>query len=90
MAGLAGSPSSYIRVYLCIPYSFSPDCPKSHPPKAPVSARSEPVSGLLGVMLFEVGIPFLSLDPQKKAIAKTGVLFISMDFGSSEKRFASQ
>jgi hypothetical protein len=41
-------------------------------------------------MLFEVGIPFLSLDPQKKAIAKTGVLFISMDFGSSEKRFASQ
>jgi hypothetical protein len=43
-----------------------------------------------GRVLFEAGILLFSLYPRKKAIAKTGVLFISMDFRSSEKRFASQ
>jgi hypothetical protein len=41
-------------------------------------------------VFFEAGIPSLYPDPREKAIAKTGVLFISMDFRSSEKRFASQ
>jgi hypothetical protein len=39
---------------------------------------------------FQVRIPSLYPDPREKAIAKTGVLFISMDFRTSEKRFASQ
>jgi len=29
-------------------------------------------------------------DPRETAVLKTGVLFISMDFTSSEKRFAFQ
>jgi hypothetical protein len=41
-------------------------------------------------MSFEAGIPLFYPDPQEKAIAKTGVLFIFMDFRLSEKRFASQ
>jgi hypothetical protein len=43
-----------------------------------------------GCVLFEAGILLFYLYPRKKAIAKKGVLFISLDLGSSEKRFASQ
>jgi hypothetical protein len=39
---------------------------------------------------FKVRIPSLYLDPRDKAIVKTGVLFISLDFRTSEKSFASQ
>jgi hypothetical protein len=39
---------------------------------------------------FEGRISLFYLDLREKAIAKTGVLFISMDFRSSEKRFAIQ
>jgi hypothetical protein len=48
-------------------------------------------SGVIGDQVyFEVGILLFYLDPREKAIVKTGVLFISMDFRSSEKRFAIQ
>jgi hypothetical protein len=39
---------------------------------------------------FEAGIPLFYPDPRETAVVKTGVLFISMDFRSSEKRFAIQ
>ena len=41
-------------------------------------------------VLLEAGIQFLYQDPREKAIAKKGVLFISMDFRTSEKSFAFQ
>jgi hypothetical protein len=50
--------------------------------------------GCIGVIgdqvLSEEGIPFLYPDLRETAVVKTGVLFIFMDFRSSEKRFAIQ
>jgi hypothetical protein len=38
----------------------------------------------------EAGIPLFSLDPRKTAVLKNRIFFISLDFSSSEKRFAFQ
>ena len=47
--------------------------------------------GVIGDQVpFEVGIPLFYLDRWETAVVKTGVFFISMNFRSSEKRFAFQ
>jgi len=76
-----------VKQYFLVAWTPLPIKPENRISRLAIGARNELQ---IDHIPLEAGIPLFSLDPREIVVLKTGVFSSTLDFRSSEKRFAIQ